>query len=67
MHNMCVLHINPENQGDIQKIYCWIHTGIVTLTIVPLGSFTITGQVYTLNRCVRAEVNFINQLFGITA
>ena len=25
------------------------------------------GQVDTLNQCVRAEVNFINQLFGITA
>ena len=67
MHNMCVLHINPENQGDIQKIYFWIHKGIATQTIVPLGSFIITGQVDTLNRCVRAEVNFINQLFVITA
>jgi hypothetical protein len=67
MHNMCVLHINPENQGDIQKIYFWIHKGIATPTIVPLGSFIITGQVDTLNRCVRSEVNFINQLFVITA
>ena len=25
------------------------------------------GQVDTLNRCVRAEVTFINQLFGIAA
>jgi hypothetical protein len=25
------------------------------------------GQVDTLNQCVRAEVNFINQLFGLAA
>jgi len=25
------------------------------------------GHVDTLNKCVRTEVNFINQLFGITA
>ena len=25
------------------------------------------GQVDTLNQCVRAEINFINQLFGIAA
>jgi hypothetical protein len=29
--------------SDIQKIYFRIHKGIATPTIVPLGSFIITG------------------------
>ena len=43
------------------------HTAIKTLKGIEIMHMIKKGQVETLNRCVLAEVNFINQLFGITA
>jgi IS6 family transposase len=43
------------------------HTTIKTLKGIETMHMIRKGQVDALNRCVRAEVNFINQLFGITA
>jgi len=43
------------------------HTAIKTLKGIEIMHMIKKGQVDTLNRCVRAEVNFINQLFGIAA
>jgi transposase-like protein len=43
------------------------HTTIKTLKGIEIMHMIKKGQVETLNRCVRAEVNFINQLFEITA
>ena len=43
------------------------HTAIKTLKGIEIMHMIKKGQVDTLNRCVSAEVNFINQLFGITA
>ena len=43
------------------------HTAIKTLKGIEIMHMIKKGQVDTLNRCVSAEVNFINQLFGIAA
>jgi transposase-like protein len=43
------------------------HTAIRTLKGIEIMHMIKKGQVDTLNRCVSAEVNFINQLFGIAA
>jgi transposase, IS6 family len=43
------------------------HTAIKTLKGIEIMHMIKKGQVETLNRYVSAEVNFINQLFGITA
>ena len=43
------------------------HTAIKTLKGIEIMHMIKKGQVETLNRCVRAEVNFLNQLFGIAA
>jgi IS6 family transposase len=43
------------------------HTAIKTLKGIEIRHMIKKGQVDTLNRCVSAEVNFINQLFGIAA
>ena len=43
------------------------HTAIKTLKGIEIMHIIKKGQVDTLNRCVRAEVNFINKLFGIAA
>ena len=43
------------------------HTAIKTLKGIEIMHMIKKGQVDTLNQCVRAEVNFINQLFGIAA
>jgi len=43
------------------------HTAIETLKGIEIMHMIKKGQVDTLNRCVRAEVNFINQLFGLAA
>jgi transposase, IS6 family len=43
------------------------HTANKTLKGIEIMHMIKKGQVDTLNRCVRAEVNFINQLFGISA
>ena len=43
------------------------HTAIKTLKGIEIMRMIKKGQVNTLNRCVLAEVNFINQLFGIAA
>jgi len=43
------------------------HTAIQTLKGIEIMHMIKKGQVENLNRCVLAEVNFINQLFGITA
>jgi transposase-like protein len=43
------------------------HTAIKTLKGIEIMHMIKKGQVEALNRCVRAEVNFINQLFGIAA
>ena len=43
------------------------HTAIKTLKGIEIMHMIKKGQVDTLNPCVRAEVNFINQLFGIAA
>jgi hypothetical protein len=42
-------------------------TAIKTLEGIGIMYMIKKGQVDTLNRCVSAEVNFINQLFGIAA
>ena len=41
----------------------------IMAVVEPLSQVGVSkkGQIDTLNRCVRAEVNFINQLFVITA
>jgi transposase-like protein len=44
----------------------FFHTAIKTLKGID-HAHDKKGQVDTLNRCVRAEVNIINQLFGIAA
>ncbi len=44
-----------------------IHTAIKTLKGIETMHMIKKGQVDTLNRCVSAEVNFIIQLFGISA
>ena len=43
------------------------HTAIKTLKGIEIMNMINKGQVDTLSQCIRAEVNFINQLFGITA
>jgi transposase, IS6 family len=43
------------------------HTAVKTLKGIETMNMIKKGQVDTLNQCVRAEVNFINQLFGIAA
>jgi transposase, IS6 family len=43
------------------------HTAIKTLKGIEIMHMIKKGQVDILNRCVSAEVNFINQLFGIAA
>ena len=43
------------------------HTAIKTLKGIEIMHMIKKGQVKNLNRCVSAEVNFINQLFGIAA
>ena len=43
------------------------HTAVKTLKGIEIMHMIKKGQVDTLNRCVNAEVNFINQLFGIAA
>ena len=43
------------------------HTAIKTLKGIEIMHMIKKGQVENLNRYVLAEVNFINQLFGITA
>ena len=43
------------------------HTAIKTLKGIEITHMIKKGQVETLNRCASAEVNFINQLFGIAA
>ena len=43
------------------------HTAIKTLKGIEIMHMIKKGQVDTLNRCVLAEVNFINKLFGIAA
>ena len=43
------------------------HTAIKTLKGIEIMHMIKKGQVEALNRCVRAEVKFINQLFGIAA
>ena len=43
------------------------HTATKTLKGIEIMHMIKKGQVETLNRCVSAEVNFINQLFGISA
>ena len=43
------------------------HTAIKTLRGIEIMHMIKKGRVDTLNRCVSAEVNFINQLFGIAA
>ena len=43
------------------------NTAIKTLKGIEIMHMIKKGQVDTLNRCVRAEVNFINKLFGIAA
>jgi IS6 family transposase len=42
-------------------------TAIKTIKGIEIMHMMKKGQVDTLNQCVRAEVNFINQLFGIAA
>ena len=42
-------------------------TAIKTIKGIEIMHMIKKGQVDTLNQCVRAEVNFINQLFGIAA
>jgi transposase-like protein len=44
-----------------------ITTAIKTIKGIEIMHMIKKGQVDTLNQCVRAEVNFINQLFGIAA
>ena len=43
------------------------YTASMTLEGIEIMHMIKKGQVETLNRCVSAEVNFINQLFGIAA
>ena len=43
------------------------HTAIKTLKGIEIMHMIKKGQAKNLNRCVSAEVNFINQLFGIAA
>ena len=43
------------------------HTAIKTLKGIEIMHMIKKGQVETLNRSVSAEVNFVNQLFGIAA
>jgi IS6 family transposase len=43
------------------------HTTIKTIKGIEIMHMIKKGQVDTLNQCVLAEVNFINQLFGIAA
>jgi transposase-like protein len=43
------------------------HTASKTLKGIEIMHMIKKGQVDTLNRCVLDEVNYINQLFGITA
>ena len=43
------------------------HTAIKTIKGIEIMHMIKKGQVDTLNRCVRAEVNFIKKLFGIAA
>jgi transposase-like protein len=42
-------------------------TAIKTLKGIEIMHMIKKGQVEALNRCARAEVKFINQLFGIAA
>jgi transposase, IS6 family len=42
-------------------------TAIKTIKGIEIMHMIKKGQIDTLNQCVRAEVNFINQLFGIAA
>ena len=44
-----------------------INAAIKTIKGIEIMHMIKKGQVDTLNQCVRAEVNFINQLFGIAA
>jgi transposase, IS6 family len=45
----------------------FFHTAIKTIKGIEIMHMIKKGQVDTLNQCVSAEVNFITQLFGITA
>ena len=45
----------------------FFHTAIKTIKGIEIMHMIKKGQVDTLNQCVSAEVNFINQLFGIAA
>ena len=48
----------------------WYHSEGLSMSLadfIPEKFLELKGQVDTLNRCVRAEVTFINQLFGIAA
>ena len=50
---------------DLPKVS--FNTAIKTLKGIEIMHMIKKGQVDTLNRCVLAEVNFINKLFGIAA